>query len=208
MLSHELRTPLNAVLGWTQMLQLGELDEEEKSKAITTIEENALIQAQLIEDMLDVSRIVNNKLVMNYVPLYLQCPLWSAIQTIRPQAHQKKIEVIADVPSADVHPLIINADPFRLQQVMLNLLTNAVKFTPPGGIITVKADRAQSAARILIKDSGAGTSFHVVSKSKTSLTIQFHSIQAFQKNSCLMYSNGSDKLTRLLLDTMEDSDWD
>eukprot|EP01102_Stenamoeba_stenopodia_P010326 TRINITY_DN309_c0_g2_i2.p1 TRINITY_DN309_c0_g2~~TRINITY_DN309_c0_g2_i2.p1 ORF type:complete len:700 (-),score=174.08 TRINITY_DN309_c0_g2_i2:1488-3587(-) len=158
MLSHELRTPLNAVLGWTQMLQLGELDEEEKKRAIGTIEENALIQAQLIEDMLDVSRIVNNKLVMNFVPLYLQCPLWSAIQTIRPQANSKKIELIVDIPSADSHPLIISADPFRLQQIVLNLLTNASKFTPVGGTITIKADRAQSAARIIIKDSGAGIS--------------------------------------------------
>src|SRR6185369_12262380 len=129
-LSHELRTPLNAVLGWAQLLQMPSVDEKEMAEGVVIIERNARAQAQIIEDLLDMSRIISGKVRLKVQSLDLASVVQAALETVQPAAFAKEIRVRAVLDSV-VGP--ITGDPNRLQQVFWNLLSNAVKFTPKGG---------------------------------------------------------------------------
>ncbi|MFS8086411.1 MAG: PAS domain S-box protein, partial [Acidobacteriota bacterium] len=152
-LSHELRTPLTAMLGWLAILRGHRLDSKTTEHAIETIERNAKAQAQLIEDLVDVSRIVGGKLNLEVRPIDLLPVINAAIEVVRPAADAKEISVRAAYDSA-VGP--VSGDPARLQQVIWNLLSNAVKFTPKGGSIHVSFRQAASSAEIVVRDSGVG----------------------------------------------------
>ena len=151
-LSHELRTPMTAVLGWARMLKLG-LPEAEAREAIEAIEKSAEIQAQLIDDVLDVSRVVLGKMTFKPVAVDLGPVLHAAMTTVHPAATAKEIEILASVP-----PLVprVLGDEGRLQQVIWNLLSNAVKFTPRGGTITIRLAVVGSLLRLTVSDTGKG----------------------------------------------------
>ena len=151
--SHELRTPLNAVVGWSRLLRTGQLDKDGSAHAVEVIERNAEAQRQIIEDLLDVSRIVTGKLRINTQPVDVLLIIHAAIDAVRPAAEAKQIDVRTHVEAPDS---IVRADTERLQQVLWNLLANAVKFTPAGGAIDVYLERHESLAEIRIEDSGPG----------------------------------------------------
>jgi len=151
--SHELRTPLNAVVGWSRLLRSGKLDNDGVSHAVEVIERNAAAQRQIIEDLLDVSRIVAGKLRINTQPVDLLLVIHAAIDAVRPAAEAKEIKIGTHVEAPD---LIVRADVERLEQVFWNLLANAVKFTPHGGVIDVYLERSDSLAEVRIEDSGPG----------------------------------------------------
>jgi PAS domain S-box-containing protein len=151
--SHELRTPLTAILGWSRMLQGGSLDADTATRAIDTIKRNAKAQAQIIDDILDVSRIITGNLYLELHPIELAPVLESAINVVRPTADAKGIQIKLDFES---EPAAVPGDANRLQQVFWNLLSNAVKFTPTGGKVTVYLRQADSIAEIEVTDSGQG----------------------------------------------------
>jgi signal transduction histidine kinase len=151
--SHELRTPLNAVVGWSRLLHSGQLDKEGVTHAVEVIERNAAAQRQIIEDLLDVSRIVTGKLRINTQPVDLLLIIHDSIDAVRPAGEAKEIKITTHVQAPD---LIVRADTERLQQVLWNLLANAVKFTPSRGAIDVFLKRRDSFAEIVIEDSGPG----------------------------------------------------
>jgi PAS domain S-box-containing protein len=152
-LSHELRSPLNPILGWSRLLQTRQFDSEGTNRALQTIERNAKLQAQLIEDLLDVSRILRGKLVLNVCPVNLVAVIESALETVRLAAEAKQIQIQTVLPTEQ---LSVSGDAARLQQIVWNLLSNAVKFTPDGGQIDVLLDRVDTYARIQVKDTGRG----------------------------------------------------
>jgi PAS domain S-box-containing protein len=154
-LSHELRTPLNAILGWARLLRMGKLDEAAHDRALETIERNAQVQAQLVSDILDVSRIITGKLRVDLRPIVLSPVLDAALDSVRPAAEAKHI-VLEAAFHEDPGPLL--ADASRLQQILWNLLSNAVKFTRRGGKVrlAVEARRAEGVACITVADNGAG----------------------------------------------------
>ena len=151
--SHELRTPLNAIIGWTHMLGKGKLDQALTSRAIETIERNAKAQAQLVEDILDVSRVITGKLQLNIGPTDVASIINAAIDSVQPAATSKAIEI-----EVTLDPLIrhIAADANRLQQIVWNLLANAIKFTPPGGHVNVSLKRKAANVQITVSDTGKG----------------------------------------------------
>jgi PAS domain S-box-containing protein len=155
--SHELRTPLTAILGWTRMLRTGAVEPEALPRALETIERNARVQAQLIEDILDVSRIVTGKMRLEPRPIDLRSVLQVALETVRPSAAAKGVELASALPETVVQ---CTGDPDRLQQVISNLLTNAIKFTPRGGRVTAHLEREGAGdacvARLCVIDTGAG----------------------------------------------------
>lgn len=151
--SHELRTPLNAVVGWSRLLRSGQLDADGVSHALEVIERNAAAQRQIIEDLLDVSSIITGKLRISTQPVDLLLVIHAAIDAVRPAAEAKEIRIGTHVGALDS---IVRADSERLQQVFWNLLANAVKFTPPSGVINVHIERHESLAEIRIEDSGPG----------------------------------------------------
>jgi PAS domain S-box-containing protein len=151
--SHELRTPLNAMLGWARLLRAGTLDQATTDRALQAIERNAKSQSQLIEDLLDVSRIISGKLLLDFRPLELVTIIKAAIEIVSSSADAKSIR-IESVLDPGAGP--VSGDSVRLQQVVWNLLSNAVKFTPTGGRIEVRLDRVDSSARITVSDSGRG----------------------------------------------------
>jgi PAS domain S-box-containing protein len=153
-LSHELRTPINAVLGWTQLLKMGKRSDADIERAIDTIERNARAQVQLIDDLLDMNRIVSGKLKLNVQPLDLPAIVNAAVDSIKPAAEAKliRVEKIID-PLGGV---TISGDPARFQQIFWNLLTNAVKFTPKEGKIQVLVERINSHVEVSIIDTGIG----------------------------------------------------
>jgi len=151
-LSHELRTPMTAVLGWVRMLKAG-LPPEDAQNAIDAIERSAEIQAQLIDDVLDVSRIVAGKMTFRPLPVDVVPVLHAALNTVHPAATAKEIEILANVPPE--LPQVLG-DEGRLQQILWNLLSNAVKFTPQGGTITVRLVVIDSVLRITVQDTGKG----------------------------------------------------
>ncbi|HKU72579.1 MAG TPA: MASE1 domain-containing protein [Pyrinomonadaceae bacterium] len=151
--SHELRTPLNAVVGWSRLLQSGQLDEAGVTHAVEVIERNAAAQRQIIEDLLDVSRIVSGKLRISTQPVDLLLTIHAAIDAIQPAAEAKEIKIGTHITAPDA---FVRADDERLQQVFWNLLANAVKFTPAGGTVDVYLEREGSQAEIRIEDSGPG----------------------------------------------------
>lgn len=151
--SHELRTPLNAILGWTSMLRAGNLDQVTASRALETIQRNGWLQAQLIEDILDVSRIITGKLRLTLQPVNLLAVIEATLEVIGPAADAKEIRIQV-VQDSQVTP--ITGDANRLQQVFWNLLSNAVKFTPKGGQVQLRLKRMNSYVEIIVSDSGKG----------------------------------------------------
>ena len=160
-LSHELRSPLNAILGWTQMLRTRKFSEEATARALETIERNARVQTQLIEDLLDVSRIIRGKLSLNIRPLNLASVIDAAINTVRPAADAKGIQ-LEFIPTAKAG--LISGDANRLQQVVWNLLSNSIKFTPQGGRVEIRVDSqtkdlsGRLYTQIQVTDTGKGIS--------------------------------------------------
>lgn len=153
--SHELRTPLNAILGWTQMLLAGKVAQAATHRALETIERNARTQNQLIEDILDVSRIISGKLRLEVQPVDLVTVIEAALDTVHPAAEAKGIRLTA-VLDPEAGP--VAGDSGRLQQVVWNLLSNAVKFTPKGGRVQVQLLRIDSHIEIVVSDTGVGIS--------------------------------------------------
>jgi PAS domain S-box-containing protein len=154
-LSHELRTPLNAILGWTQILRAKRLDEITTARAFEAIERNAKAQAELIEDMLDVSRIITGRLRLELQPVRLSEALEAAIDSVRPTAEAKSIRLDCTLdPSVGT----ISGDPHRLQQIVWNLLSNAVKFTPANGTVRIRLEHSESEAKLTVTDTGKGIS--------------------------------------------------
>lgn len=153
MISHELRSPLNSILGWAHMLRTSKFDHSETPRAIEIIERNAKSQAQLIGDLLDISRIITGKLTLNVFPVEPKQIIEAAIDSIRPAADAKYIQLDADLAS---YVDVISADPDRLQQIVWNLLSNAIKFTPKNGRVGVKLERRESQIQIAVSDSGVG----------------------------------------------------
>ena len=151
--SHELRTPLNAVVGWSRLLRTGQLDKDGTLHAVEVIERNAAAQRQIIEDLLDVSRIITGKLRINMQPIDVLLAIHAALDAMRPTAAAKEITINIHVKAPDS---TVRADVERLQQVLWNLLSNAVKFTPAGGAINVYLERHGSMVEIRIEDSGPG----------------------------------------------------
>ena len=152
-LSHELRTPLNALFGWVQVLRRGYLDPESRHKALDVIERNTRTQAQLIEDLLDVSRIITGKLRLEMRAVELLAVVTAAVDTVRPTAAAKGVGL--DVLANGECP-VVSGDPDRLQQVVWNLLTNAIRFTPEGGRIEVALETRGDHAEIRVRDTGQG----------------------------------------------------
>jgi signal transduction histidine kinase len=152
-LSHELRTPLNAMLGWAQVLRLGKLDREASARALETIERNARAQAQLIADLLDVSRIITGKLRLEVQPVELPRIIEATLESVRPGADAKGVDLDVALDRL-TSPVIGDSD--RLQQVVWNLLSNAIKFTPAGGKVIVRLREAGGSAEIRVADTGAG----------------------------------------------------
>jgi signal transduction histidine kinase/ActR/RegA family two-component response regulator len=150
--SHELRTPLNAILGWSTLIRQGKADEQTLARAIETIERNAKAQAQLIEDLLDVSRMISGKMRLNVESIELVSVIRAAVDAIHPAAEAKGIQLDLDLDFVDS----LEADAHRLQQVVWNLLSNAVKFTGAGGRVRIKLEGLQSEARIEVSDTGEG----------------------------------------------------
>jgi len=151
--SHELRTPLNAILGWMQLLQLRKASPEHIAAGLAVIERNARAQARLIDDLLDVSRILSGKTRLTLAPIALAGPLGAAIETVRPMADQKHIMLTVQ-HDASRDDLVADAE--RLQQVIWNLLSNAIKFTPAGGSIAVTTALADHSIELVVRDSGIG----------------------------------------------------
>jgi len=151
--SHELRTPLNAIIGWTQMLRLGKLDHDAGSRAIETIDRNAKAQAQLVEDLLDVSRCITGKLKLNIGPVDAASIINAAIDSVQPAARSKDIQIEVMLDPAVRH---ISGDASRLQQVVWNLLSNAIKFTPARGRVNVSWKRKDSDVQLIVSDTGRG----------------------------------------------------
>jgi signal transduction histidine kinase/ActR/RegA family two-component response regulator len=151
-LSHELRTPLNAVLGWTRVLQTARVEPAVQARALDSIGRNARAQARLIEDLLEISRIVTGKLRLQVSEVDLAAIVDAAVEVVQPAAAAKRIRLMAALA---VRPALTNGDPDRLQQVIWNLLSNAVKFTPPDGDVSVTLERLDG-YRVTVRDSGPG----------------------------------------------------
>ncbi|WNZ65936.1 ATP-binding protein [Myxococcus sp. MxC21-1] len=153
-ISHELRTPLTAVLGWVQMLRTGTLPPEKRERALATVERNARAQGQLVEDLLDVSRIMTGKLKLDVSSVDVSQVVEAVLESLRPAAEAKGIRIQAALDSGGT----IMGDMSRLQQVVWNLLSNAVKFTPKGGRVQVLVERRNSSVEITVADTGQGIS--------------------------------------------------
>jgi len=152
-ISHELRTPLSAMLGWAEVLRSRQPGDPVYERALQTIERNAERQSQLIEDLLDTTRILSGKLRIEAKPLYLDALLEESLDVVRPTAEAKEIKLLASFnpPSS-----LILGDANRLQQVFWNLLSNAIKFTEPGGRVEARLERDEAAVRIVVSDTGKG----------------------------------------------------
>ncbi|HEY0169484.1 MAG TPA: PAS domain S-box protein [Pyrinomonadaceae bacterium] len=151
--SHELRTPLTSILGWAHMLRTGQFDGKSAANAFETIERNARAQAQLIEDLLDVSRIITGKLRIDVRPIDPNSFIEAAVEAVRPAAEAKGVRVQKVI---DTGLVSVSGDPVRLQQVIWNLLSNAIKFTKRGGRIQVRLERVNSHVEIAVSDTGSG----------------------------------------------------
>lgn len=151
MMSHELRTPLQAIVGYASMLERGLV--RDPAKAIGAIMRNAMAQTRLVEDILDVSRIASGKLRLAMARIDLASAIRGAVEAVRPAAAARRIQLVETIPLdlGDIH-----ADSDRLQQIVWNLVSNAVKFTEPGGVVEIEAQRSGSSARVLVKDTGRG----------------------------------------------------
>jgi PAS domain S-box-containing protein len=152
-LSHELRTPLNAVIGWTRMLGSGRLDRESSKHALEVIERNAWAQKQIIEDILDVSRVITGKLQLNLSPVDLVAVVDAALDAVRPAMEAKEIQIETLI---DASLRMVSGDVDRLQQVVWNILSNAAKFTPQGGKVEISVSQSPTHVQIQVKDTGPG----------------------------------------------------
>jgi PAS domain S-box-containing protein len=152
-LSHELRTPLSAILGWAQVLRRGSRDQNDLQKGLQTIERNARAQAQLIEDLLDMSRITSGNVLLDTQAVAPASFIDAAIETVRPAADAKNIRIEKHY-GAD--PGLVAGDPARLQQVVWNLLSNAIKFTPRDGLVSIELARSDANVAITVRDNGMG----------------------------------------------------
>ncbi|AGY56385.1 ATP-binding protein [Gloeobacter kilaueensis] len=152
-LSHELRTPLNPIVGWTQLLRRGTLSSEQQVLALETIERNAKLQNELISSLLDASRIERDKFEYKFQPLDPAVTVRTAIAAVAVLAEQAKVELVVSI--AEVLPAI-KADPTRLTQVVWNLLTNAIKFTPSGGQVEIQLEASAQLVRLVVRDNGIG----------------------------------------------------
>jgi PAS domain S-box-containing protein len=175
-LSHELRSPLNPILGWAKLLQNTTMDSEKTARALSTIERNAKLQAQLIDDLLDIARILRGKLKLETSPLNLAFVIESAVETVQSAASEKSISIQMDL--AEVGQ--VHGDAARLQQIVWNLLTNAVKFTPNQGQVNVQLTQMDDQAQIIVSDTGIGIHpdflpyiFESFRQEDTSITRQF-----------------------------------
>ncbi|HEX8617471.1 MAG TPA: GAF domain-containing protein, partial [Thermoanaerobaculia bacterium] len=151
-LSHELRTPMTAVLGWSRMLKMG-LSAEEANEAVEAIDRSASVQMKLIEDVLDMSRIMAGKMRIDAVPVDVCAIAQSALATVHPAAAAKQIEIFTSFPREAPYVL---GDEGRLQQIVWNLLTNAIKFTDPGGEVSLRLTSTGDSVKLIVRDTGAG----------------------------------------------------
>lgn len=154
--SHELRSPLNAMLGWARLLRTRKFDHSTMERALETIERNGQSQSQLLEDLLDISRIIRGKIHLNISPVDILSVIKAAIETVHLAAQTKSIELVNEVE--DTSSILVAGDFARLQQVIGNLLSNAIKFTPSGGRITVRSQQVGSMVQISVIDTGKGIS--------------------------------------------------
>jgi PAS domain S-box-containing protein len=152
-LSHELRTPLSSIIGWTRILRHSNVGQAERTRAAEVIERNAQRQAQLINDLLDISRIAAGKVELDRVPVDLVTVVREALDALRAEVEAKNLQLTIDLDAATGE---VFADALRLQQIVLNLLTNAIKFTPAGGGIDVRLTRRGEMARLVVTDTGEG----------------------------------------------------
>jgi signal transduction histidine kinase len=150
--SHELRSPLHAILGWTRVLATGKLDAERQERALGSIERNALLQSKLVEDLLDVSRAVTGTLRVEKKVTPMCRVALDALESLRLEAEEKRIRLESDVQDGAV----VLGDPARLNQVVTNLLRNAIKFTPPGGHVHLQVARDEREVRLTVADDGDG----------------------------------------------------
>ena len=152
-LSHELRTPLSAIQGWASLLRQRDVSPEDRERGLATIERNVRAQTQIVNDLLDMSRIISGKIHLEVQPLYLHEVISNAIEAVRQSAAAKSIRI---TPLLDSSIGLVRGDPNRLQQVLWNLLSNAVKFTPNGGRVQVILERVNSHVEIVVEDTGVG----------------------------------------------------
>ena len=152
-LSHELRTPLNAMLGWLQLIQKTRPSAAQVDRALATIERNARVQQRVVEDLLDISRIVAGKLQLTKSAVDIRQVLSTAMEVVNASAEQSHVTITPVLPPI---PCLVSADATRLQQAFLNLLANAVKFTPPGGVVTVTIREAVPSYEVEVSDNGIG----------------------------------------------------
>ena len=153
-LSHELRTPLNAILGWVSMLKSGNLRPGAENKALDAIERNVHTQARLVDDLIDLSRIIAGKLSIETRAIAVGPVAEAAIDAVRPAAEAKSVQLVT--PSPDEADAVIEGDQDRLKQVLWNLLANAIKFTPEGGRVDVRIERGASEVEVIVGDNGCG----------------------------------------------------
>jgi PAS domain S-box-containing protein len=153
--SHELRSPLNAMLGWARLLRTRQFDATTMERALETIERNGQAQLQLLEDLLDMSRIIRGKIHLNICTVDILSVITAAIETVQLAADTKSIELVHEIPSLSI---FVTGDFARLQQVIWNLLSNAIKFTPHGGRVTVRAQQVGAVVQITLSDTGKGIS--------------------------------------------------
>ncbi len=151
-LSHELRSPLNPILGWTKLLQTYQFDQTQTAEALATIERNAKLQTQLIDDLLDIAKILRGKLTINAIPVNLAVVIESAIDTVKTAALAKSIQIYPVLPNIGQ----VSGDSTRLQQIVWNLLSNAIKFTPKGGRVDIQLEQVGDQAQIMVSDTGKG----------------------------------------------------
>lgn len=175
-LSHELRTPLSPILGWARLLRSGKIDQAMTTRAIDAIERNALLQARLIDDLLDVSRIVSGKLTVEREPADLCAIVRAAVDAVRDKAASRDIYLDIDIPDSTI---IVQGSPVRLQQIIWNFLSNAIKFTERGGRVSARSYSRRGEARVEVSDTGVGIApeflphiFEPFSQGDTSLTRQ------------------------------------
>jgi PAS domain S-box-containing protein len=152
-MSHELRTPLTSILGWSQLLDSNQLSEKDKQRAVHIIQRNAEAQSKLIEDLLDVSRIITGKITIEFQPVSFAAITENVLNSLRPAIDVKMLELTTSIDSAAG---TILGDPARLQQIVTNLLSNAIKFTPNGGKIDVRLEHTNAHVRLQVKDTGIG----------------------------------------------------
>ena len=152
-LSHELRTPMTSILGWVQFLRTGGYTQEELEEALGTIEASGRLQARLIDDMLDVSRIVLGKFQVDLKPTKISEIVEAALTTARPAAQQREVRLVSELKERES---VVEADASRMQQVIGNILSNAIKFTPAGKEVDLRLERVDSMLRISVKDQGEG----------------------------------------------------